>query len=402
MFGPEWPKLSTFKKLLMRANVLLEENPKDGRTQERALELYREALKHQESRLVWRNVGKLHFNREEWAEAEEAFHKARDHFWLGLLYEWTARFDEAWDHIRKADASPEQARVLARIARQNGEYDAGIKALKPWDDVDSLFELIHLYDIKGMDAEAWETSVRANAAKGMRNNDPFPAMDYRVPTENNDAAPILIVGMPRSGTTLLERMIAQHPDIESRGESLFFEFIAGQLSGGQNLTRIGDAYTLSHDKRTVDKYPMNFRHLDLVRGVFPNAKIIDMRRNRADTLLSCWFRNFKGNLSWSYHWDDLNLAYDRYLEAMEGRSDVLQVQYEQLVLNPEARLREVLEFCGLAWDDRCLNHNADPTFHDYSYVEARRPVFRDHVGRADRYKEFMPDVESDLVKVASA
>ena len=390
MFGPEWPRLSPFKKLLLRANVLVEESPHDSKAQLRALELYRQALELQDSRLVWRNIGRLHFARKEWENAEQAFLQSHDHFWLGLLYEWTSRFEEGWEHIRKASPSADQARVMARIARQTGRYDEGIAALRPWNDVDSLFELIHLYDKKGEDAKAWETSLKANAAKGLREPDPFQPVEMTIPNEGTPGAPVFIVGMPRSGTTLLERMLAQHPVMESRGESLFFDFIAGQLSGGQNLMRIGEAYLMGYTRRTVDKYPLNFRYLDLIRGVFPDARIIDMRRSRDDTLLSCWFRNFRGQMRWAYHWDDLDTAYDRYLETMEGRTDVMKVRYEQLVLNPEAVLRKVLDHCGLPWDKRCLNHNADPTFHEYSYQEVRQPIFRDHIGRADRYRGFFP------------
>jgi tetratricopeptide (TPR) repeat protein len=390
MFGPEWPRLSPFKKLLLRANVILEESPNDSRSQLRALTLYRQALELQDSRLVWRNVGRLHFNRKEWENAEIAFKNSRDHFWLGLLYEWTNRLEEGWEHIRKATPSADQARVMARIARQTGRCDEGIAALRPWNDVDSLFEMIHLYDLKGDDRRAWQTSVRANAAKGLRDPDPFRPGRIPVPHEPAPGAPVFVIGMPRSGTTLLERMIAQHPAMETKGESLFFDFIAGQLAGGQKLTRIGEAYLVGHTMRTVDKYPLNFQYLDLIRGVFPDARILDMRRSRDDTLLSCWFRNFRGQMRWAYNWDDLQTAYDRYLEAMEYRTDVMKVRYEQLVLNPEAVLRKVLEYCGLPWDECCLNHNADDSFHDYSYQEVRRPIFREHIGRSDRYQAFFP------------
>ncbi len=108
-----------------------------------------------------------------------------------------------------------------------------------------------------------------------------------------------------------------------------------------------------------------------------------MNRRREDTLISCWFRNFQGNLPWSYHWDDLNRAYDRYLETMHNRHDVFPVSYEQLVLDPEAKLREILDFCGLPWNDQCLRHNADGSFHDYSYEEVRRPITRDRIGERD-------------------
>ncbi|MCB1151810.1 sulfotransferase, partial [bacterium] len=296
MFPPEWPTMTEARKLLAKANALLEEQPRSRSHQDRALALYRRALDFQDSRLVWRNVGIVHFNREEWPEAETAFLRARDHYWLGLLYEWTGRLEKAWQEIRQAEPSSEQARVQARIARQLGLAADAIPALEAWDDVDARFELIHLYDRAGRYADAWRTAEEANAMKGQRDPEPFPAMRAAVEPENRRESPVFIIGMPRSGTTLLERMLAQHPALASRGESLFFEFIANQLEAGERIANIGAAYLMSHQKRTVDKYPMNFRYLDLIQGTFPDARIIDMRRDRDDTLISCWFRNFQGNL----------------------------------------------------------------------------------------------------------
>ena len=118
------------RKLLAKANALLEEQPRSRSHQDRALALYRRALDFQDSRLVWRNVGIVHFNREEWPEAETAFLRSRDHYWLGLLYEWTGRLEKAWQEIRQAEPSSEQARVQARIARQLGLAADAIPALK--------------------------------------------------------------------------------------------------------------------------------------------------------------------------------------------------------------------------------------------------------------------------------
>lgn len=390
MFAPEWPSMSRTHKLVTRANALLEEAPRSRQHQDRALALYHQSLAARNSKLVWRNIGRVHFNRQEWDLAETAFRHAGDHFWLGLLYEWTGRLERAWKEIHRAGPSPDQARVLGRIARQLGHTDEGIAALEAWDDVDSRFELIHLYDQAGRYAEAWRIAEEANDRRGKREPRPFAPWEGEFTPEHGTEAPILIVGMPRSGTTLLERMLAQHPDVESKGESLFFEFIAGKLAAGERISKIGKAYLLEATApRTVDKYPMNFRYLDLIRGVFPDARIIDMRRDRKDTLISCYFRNFVGNLPWSYHWDDLNAAYDRYLEEMEGR-DVFELRYERLVRFPRKTLEEVLEYCGLAWDERCLNHNSDPTFHMYAYDDVRKPVHGDRIGRADNYRDFLP------------
>jgi tetratricopeptide (TPR) repeat protein len=389
MFPPEWPKMSETRKLLTRANTLIEESPNDRAQQDRALELYQQALAVQDSRLVWRNIGLVHFNREEWDAAELAFRSAHDHFWLGLLYEWTGRLEMAWSEIRRAKPSPDQARVLGRVARQLGRTDEGIRALKKWDDVDSLFELAHLYDQHGDIKHAWSTSERANAQKGQRDLEPFPELNYKVRPENRPEEPIFIIGMPRSGTTLIERMLAQHPNVESKGESLFFEFISDKLEAGEHITNIGAAYLMGNSARTIDKFPMNFRYIDLIEGVFPKARLIDMRRNRNDTLISCWFRNFQGRLPWSYHWDDLHAAYDRYLEEMDSRN-VYRLDYEKLVEDPENVLRAVLDYCHLEWDERCLNHNADPTFHKYAYDDVRRPVTKDRIGSALRYGQYLP------------
>ncbi len=393
MFKPEWPNMPKAAQLVCRANIVFE----TGKNLEAALALYREASLLADDPLIWRNMGHLNMKLERWTEAEECYRRSGSAFWLANLYEWLADYDKAWKVIQVADPSAARAQLMGRISKQVGMEREGIAALRPYETAACLLERARLHDSIGEYEQAWEAAVAGNLAKGDRCPNPFPDRTYELPSEANTDAPIFIVGMPRSGTTLMERMIAQHPDVVSLNESEYFNTVDALLRTGRNVTDIGLGYVGKHlPKRTLDKNPVNFRHVDLIRSVFPDARIIRMVRDRDDIAISAFFRLFDGDLAWGYDWGDIQNAIDRHEELLAGK-DVHAVPYADLVSDTESVLRGVLAYCGLEWDDRCLVHNADRTHHKGSYEEVRKPVHTRSVGRAEKYRRFF----SALAEVGS-
>jgi len=197
-------------------------------------------------------------------------------------------------------------------------------------------------------------------------------INQKMAEANDSERPVFIVGMPRSGTSLAEQILASHPAVFGAGELTYWE-TAMQTpvvrKGGiskKALRTLADKYVLllegfsAEALRIVDKMPSNFHWLGLIHAAFPNARIIHMQRNPIDTCLSIYFQNFETH---SYANDLGNIAhvYTEYVRLMEHwrvsmpQDVILDVPYEGLVDNQESWSRAMLAFIGLPWDARCLD-----------------------------------------------
>ena len=219
---------------------------------------------------------------------------------------------------------------------------------------------------------------------------------------------IFIVGMPRSGTTLLERMLLAHPDIGSAGETtaagrLYLQFrkqvgatvdkVRHNLTTN-NLTalakavladveaRIGD----DRPNRIIDKMPANYLFVPLIGLMMPNARVIHMRRHPLDTGLSCFEAHFAFGLDYASRLDTLGLAYRLYADLMDHWATlptpvIHDVYYEKLVKDPESVVRALLEHCGLEWNPACLAPAQSGSIKTASVAQARAGVKTQSVGR---------------------
>jgi len=230
-----------------------------------------------------------------------------------------------------------------------------------------------------------------------------------------DETPIFIVGMPRSGSSLLEQILAAHPLIHGAGELLQLKqlvvrdfankgpFPAAMANRTPDqLQALGrrylDAITplAPGAKRIIDKLPLNFYFAGLIHLMLPNARIIHIRRDPLDTCLSCHTTLFREPVRYAHDQAELGRFYRAYLALMEHWRQVLpaarftEVDYGDLVADPEPQARRLLEFCGLAWDDACLRpEDSDRPIRTASRLQARRPVYRSSVGRAGRYRDYL-------------
>ena len=236
-----------------------------------------------------------------------------------------------------------------------------------------------------------------------------------VPTSTG-VTPILIVGLPRCGSTVLETMLSRHPGIATGGElSYLTEEVSRKLSeltrlrfpgciegvAAKTLSRLGNAYLDRLGKLAAgrpfvsDKNLGHFQLVGLVRMVVPDARIIHVTRDPMDLGLSIYRNFFAENLPFYSDLDDLGRYYRLYLELMAHWRQVVpgfvhEVEYERLVTEPEAEMRGVLEFCGLDWEPACLQPElSDRTIRTISAVQARRPLYKSSIGGWKLYADHL-------------
>ncbi len=222
---------------------------------------------------------------------------------------------------------------------------------------------------------------------------------------NPSELPVLILGMMRSGTSLVEQILSSHPQIHGAGELIFWANDDKRLRTDlqdPSAAALADTATryLAHLReysadalRITDKMPHNFLHLGLIHMAFPNAKIIHCRRNPVDTCLSIYFQNFPALHPYAYDLDDLAAFYTQYDRFMQHWRKVippttmLEVQYEDLVADQEGGSRRMIEFCGLDWDDRCLAFQDNQrVVRTASSWQVRQPLYRTSVARWQKYE----------------
>jgi len=222
---------------------------------------------------------------------------------------------------------------------------------------------------------------------------------------NPSPRPVFIVGMPRSGTTLAEQILASHPSVFGAGELSFWGTESAKdpaRSGASPIRKLADEYlqllaTYSDDAlRVLDKMPENFLCLGLMHAALPNARIIHMRRNPLDTCLSNYFQNFLTAHAYASDLEDLAHYYREYLRLMTHwqhtlpAEAMLDVFYEDLIEDQETWSRKMVEFVGLPWDPVCLDfHRTERTVSTFSKWQARQRISRSSVGRWRNYERFL-------------
>ncbi len=229
--------------------------------------------------------------------------------------------------------------------------------------------------------------------------------------------PLFILGMPRSGTTLVEQILASHPQVHGAGElkkiNELFADLRKRLKPDVAMPRIARLmdkktaedvaqeyleYLLSFNPRAryvCDKMPFNFRALGLISLLFPKARIIHCMRNPLDTGISCYFARFKEELAFSFNLMEIGRYYRDYKRLMDHwqtvvHNPVLEVQYERLVASQAEETRRILEFCRLPWDDACLRfHETERPVITASNWQVRQPMYASSAGRWHNYRRFL-------------
>lgn len=229
---------------------------------------------------------------------------------------------------------------------------------------------------------------------------------------SGSSVPVFIVGMPRSGTSLVEQILSTHPRVTGAGELMLVGEEASRLARLEGYPeRLPDAAALKRfaegyigrlsrigagSQYVTDKNPANFLNLGLIALALPNARVIHCRRDRRDVALSCYFQNFVGpGQAFSYDLGDLAHYHDAYLRLMTHWQGVLplpmiDIDYEALVADQEAETRRLLAFLGLDWDPACLDFQRNRrVVATASHTQVRQPIYNRSVGRWRNYAHEM-------------
>jgi hypothetical protein len=221
--------------------------------------------------------------------------------------------------------------------------------------------------------------------------------------------PILVVGMIRSGTTLLEQIISNHPDVAAAGELTYLTRRATSVfnveTGGidpNEATLYAKGYLdllggIGNGTRHVtDKLPNNFLVLGLIHMLLPNARIIHCRRHPLDTCISIYTTPFDDPINFAHDRDSIVYFYKGYQVLMEHwrsvipQNRLLEIDYEDLVMDGEPVIRKVLDFCGLDWSNSCLHHEENTgAIRTPSWWQARQPIYSSSVGRWRNYEPWL-------------
>ena len=302
------------------------------------------------------------------------------YFRLGELYDARQDYDQAFKHFQTAND-------LIPIKYDSDAFTASVKKL----------------------IEAFDSQNLSNLPRG----------------SNHSERPVFIVGMPRSGTTLVEQILASHPEVYGAGELDHIRLAIDDLPRTGELQKpypdclveltqetydhIAQSY-LDHLKQlstreryVIDKMPGNFLHLGFIALLFPKAHIIHCMREPLDTCLSCYFSDFKGAHSYAYRLEDLGHYYRNYERLMQHWNAVLDipilnVSYEALIADQEGMTRRLLDFLALEWDDACLRFHENKRFvNTLSYSQVRQPINTRSIGRWKHYERYLEPLKASLL-----
>jgi tetratricopeptide (TPR) repeat protein len=395
-------------------------------------------------------------------EAEAKFRRAivvdpgyaSAHNSLGLLLKERGRIAEA----RKA------AKRAIRLESNNTCYYANLAAVRPFAEHDRYFstlrtlardaaslpdaDRIHLhfalakaYEDISKPENAFPHLLHGNAIKRrqiaydeagalgrmdrMRQTISGDFIKARQGSGDPSPLPVFIVGMPRSGTTLIEQILASHPGIFGAGELHLFDQAAGAIrdmlpgappfpemmldmsaahfraSGALYLRKL--APRAPNAARITDKMTVNFLFAGLIHLALPNAAIIHAVRDPIDTCVSCFAVHFTEGQQHTYDLAELGRYYRHYRALMQhwhrvlppGR--IMDVQYEELIGDLEGVARRLVAHCGLPWDDSCLNfHRTERPVRTASATQVRRPIYRDSIGRWRKVENFLGPLLAEL------
>ena len=239
---------------------------------------------------------------------------------------------------------------------------------------------------------------------------------------NTSRLPIFVLGMPRSGTTLVEQILASHPRVHGAGELEDLARIVRELRrpgleypelipvlDPSEIAAVAEHYLAALGAhgggaaRVTDKMPSNFYFVGLIHLALPEAPILHVRRDPLDTCLSCFSKLFATAQNHTYDLAELGRYYRKYAELMAHWREVLppgrmlEVRYEELVADFEPVARRVLAHCGLGWDDACRSfHRTERPIRTASAAQVRQPIYGSAVRRGEAYREFLAPLLREL------
>ena len=307
------------------------------------------------------------------------FNKANILFSLGKAYEDTKDFEKSFDSLEKAN---QKMKVLTKYDFTNDKL---------------IFEALH---------EIFNKFDRENLNK-----------------QFNKKKIIFIVGLPRSGTSLLEQILSTHSNVYGAGElpylsdaikkvffknNKFLPEIFKNINKKENLEEIKNDFfrnieNFNFDENFIsDKNPLNFLWIGFIKLIFPDAKIIHIKRNLQDNFFSLYKNSFDGNMNWCYNKSDLLnycLNYKKLMDFWNSKNPghIFNINYEDLISNTKLEIQNILSFCELPWEENCLEyHKSKRAIKTVSSAQARKPIYKSSINSFQNYSKFLGDFFTEL------
>jgi len=370
------------------------------------------------------------------------------HFNLGILYQESGDFEKSLYHYKKTlEINPKFVKAdhgianITKYSSKNKHFLDMQKKLtdenlndfeklelhfavgKAYDDLkdykNSFFHIEHANSLK---KKVTKYNIE-NDVKLFDNIKSFFSKIFLNQLNSNKKKIIFILGMPRSGTSLVEQIISSHKNVYGGGEipilgQVFFEKFKNNNQLNKNneisinfyneLIDIQKKYIEqisiidNSQKVFTDKAPLNFRWIGFILSLFPNSKIIHCKRNKIDNCWSIYKNNFAGSLNFSNNLEDLGFFHNLYEELMsfwnnKFKDKIYNLSYEDLVSSPDAQIKLLIKFCGLDWDPNCLEfHKNTKTIKTVSFAQARKPIYKSSVNSSSEYLKYLSKLKSIL------
>ena len=369
---------------------------------------------------------------------------------MAIVHEHRGEYDEGMSLIKpfidNNNVSAEIILAQAKLARYFKQEDAAIQALISIDDdninnkllIDKYYALGKLTAPKGdadtcfnyykqannLESEEFSFDKEQKVFNNIKSYFSRDKIQSLHRSGNNSRLPLFIVGMPRSGTSLAEQILASHPEVYGAGElediHKIIQKIGRELVPTNNYPQCLDNMSKDYAKKLaddhiktlqqkepnakyiVDKMPHNFLGLGVINLLFPNTTVIHCKRSPIDTCLSIYFQHFNKHHSYSNSLELLGKYYNLYANMMDHWKKTLDInfielEYEKVIAAPEAEMRNLLDECGIDWDPACLKfHENKRTVMTPSYDQVRRPIYTSSVAKWKKYEHHLEELINSL------
>ena len=366
------------------------------------------------------------------------------HLNLAIVYQSLGNFDKAIHHLNEINNLDETFTRADKILSSLLNYNTDINHYKRMLDKLERLELtneqkIYLFFALGKAYEDkknyskalkyfesgnklkrknsnYEIKKDEDLAKQIKSN--FKDFDFKKKLRENNIKPIFIVGMPRSGTTLVEQIVSSHKDVQGLGEINFFNIVADQeFRGIQKKNLRLDLYDVENmiqkyenhlnslgieKKFFTDKTLLNFFWIGFIKMCYPEAKIINCLRNAQDNCISIYKNLFDYEGAWCYDESELTSYYRIFIDITQFwkckiPESIYEIRYEELINQPEKNIKDLIDFCELDWDESCLNfHKNKNAIKTLSVNQARKKIYSSSVNSFNKYQNISNNLFKNL------
>ena len=403
------------------------------------------------------NLGNLKRDLNQFNKAIELYEKALSisddnpiiYYSLALAHQGIGNFKKAIAYSKKVlEINPNFTRADHLISQsikydKENEHYKSLKIkkdnsnLENFEKVDILFSLAKAEEDMGRIDNASKYLIEANQTKKKITNynvndeikllrnikQLFNKLEIQIENTNHEKV-IFILGLPRSGTSLIEQIITSHSQVFGAGELPILSnivkkyFIKNDNEIDSKLNEILKEDGLLeklrfeylnyinffefNEKYITDKAPLNFRWIGFIKLMFPNAKIIHCKRDPKNNCLSMFKNLFEGGLSFTYDQEDLVKYYNSYSDLINFWNQkypgfIFEIEYEKLIADKDKEIKKIIKFCDLNWEESCLSfHNNKNPIKTMSTAQARNPIYKTSLNSFDKYKDYLTILEKKL------